>query len=151
MSFMGTLMGNLAARMAFPLMAAGGFAAYKGGAFEGMDLPIGPSSPSHYEMSARIVSIESACQLEFMSDGKVQRTQPMACPQAVNALKNPSFRGYQIIPTERATYIYYAPDGESTLKGYVEGTTDAQGRPYKRGDVIQIRVDPKYPAESEVI
>ena len=150
MSFIGSFMGGMAARAAVPVVAAAGFGAYQGGAFETLPISLPGTGPSHYDMSARIVGIERVCRLTFRKDGQLNRTSPMDCRQAVQALTQPVFRNYQLQSTLEIDYRYYAPDGEQTLLDSVS-LPDAGNVPYRVNDVIQIRVNAKNPRDTKVI
>ena len=152
MSFIGSFFGGMAARAAVPMVALGGAGAYKSGALD--NLPIGQmlgTAPSHYEMDARIVSVSTDCRLLGRVNGSLRRTQAMRCSEAVSLLKTPAFVGYEVTPSEYVEYIYYAPDGQNTLRGSISRSRDAQGRAYRKGGVVKIRVDAKDPQRSEVI
>lgn len=151
MSFFGTMMGNLAARAVLPLVAVGGYGAYKTGALEGVDIPGMAKGPSHYEMQARITNVSNSCRLRFRTDGKLRQTEALDCNRAVSMLKQPDFADYTLYKSEEVTYSYYSMDGTQTLVGTLNGSRDARGRPYQRNDVINIRVSTKNPSDSEVI
>jgi len=151
MSFMGTMLGSIAGRAALPLMGAAGFGAYKSGALEGMNIPGMPSAPSHYEMQARIVNVEHTCNLRFRVDGKLRQTETMNCARAVDLMKRPDFIGYTLHKSERVTYSYYAPDGQSTLTGTLRSAKSSTGEQYRTNDVINIRISASDPSQSEVI
>lgn len=152
MSFMGSFFGGMAARAAVPMVALGGAGAYKSGALD--NLPIGQmlgTAPSHFEMDARIVSVSTGCRLLGRVNGTLQRTEAMNCTEAVNLLKTPAFIGYEVRPSEHVEYIYYTPDGQATLRGTISSATDSQGRAYRKGGVVKIRVDASDPKQSQVI
>jgi len=151
MSFFGTMMGNLAARAVLPLLALGGYGAYKVGALDEIEIPGIAKGPSHYEMQARITDVSNSCRLRFRQDGKLRQTEALDCQRAVSMLKQPTFANYSIHKSESVTYTYYSMDGTETLVGTMTGNSDANGRPYRRNDVINIRVSTKDPSNSEVI
>lgn len=151
MSFFGTMMGNLAARAVLPLVAVGGYGAYKTGALDGMNIPGIAGSPSHYEMQARIVDVSNSCRLRFRQDGKLRQTEALNCNRAVSMLKQPNFANYSLHKSEEVTYSYYSMDGTQTLVGKLNSGYDANGRAYQRNDVINIRVSTRDPSDSEVI
>ena len=81
----------------------------------------------------------------------MRRTEAMRCSEAVSLLKTPAFVGYEVTPSEHVEYIYYAPDGQNTLRGSISRARDTQGRAYRKGGVVKIRVDATDPKRSEVI
>lgn len=151
MSFLGSFIGSLAGRAAVPVVAAAGFGAYKGGAFDSLPLPIPGAGPSHFEMEARITGVERVCRLTFRQEGKLRRTQPMPCAQAVETLRDPVFRNYQLSVTREVTYVYYQPDGAGTFTGRLAVSEGGEARAYRINQIIPIRVDAKNPRDSEVI
>jgi len=151
MSFMGSMLGSIAGRAAVPLMGAASFGAYKSGALEGVNIPGMAASPSHFEMQARVTSVEQACNLRFRVDEKLRQTEEMDCYRAVDLLKRPDFVGYTVHKSERVTYSYYSPDGQSTLTGTLRSSKSKSGRRYQKNDVIKIRISSRDPSQSEVI
>ena len=135
MSFLGSMMGSMAGRMAVPAVALGGAGAYQSGALEQFGLP--SMMPSHYEMEARVVSVERRCRLMGRRDGSLTRTAPMLCDRAVEMMRDASFKGFELRSETSATYVYYTKDGNGTLTGHMSG----EGR--HKGEVIRIRVDAK--------
>ncbi len=151
MSFLGSMVGTMMGRLVLPAAAVGGVGAYKTGALDGMSIPGLASAPAHYEMQARVTRVDNTCHLRFRSNGTLQQTEALDCHRAVEMLKTPDFSGYTLHKSERITYSYYAMDGNSTLNGTLNSGRDANGRPYRRNDVINIRVSSKNPSKSEVI
>ena len=151
MSFMGSMLGSIAGRAVLPVVGVAGIGAYNSGAMDGMSIPGMAASPSHYEMQARVTSVEHACRLRFREDGKLRQTEALDCTRAVSMLKQPNFAGYALHKSEQVTYVYYSMDGQSTMTGTLQGAQKANGRAYQRNDVINIRVDSKDHSKSQVI
>lgn len=151
MSFLGSMVGSMAGRAAVPLVGAASFGVYKSGALEGMNIPGLAKPPSHFEMQARVVSVEERCRLRYRVDGKLRQTEPLDCYRAVEMLKRPAFKGSTIHKSEQVIYTYFSMDGKETLTGTLPAVKDARGRLYRTNDVINIRVDAKDPSISEVI
>lgn len=151
MSFMGSMLGTLVGRLFLPAAAVGGVGAYKMGALDGMAIPGMATAPSHYQMQARVTSIDNSCRLRFRTDGKLRQTEAMSCSHAIGMLKKPEFANYTLHKSEQVTYSYYSMDGKSTLTGTLSSGRDANGRPYQRNDVINIRVDSGDQSKSQVI
>lgn len=151
MSFMGTMLGSIAGRAAIPLIAAGGFGAYKSGAMNGLPIPGMAPAPSHFEMQARITNVKNACHLRYRANGKLRQTEALECDRAVSMLQKPDFAGYSLHKAEQVTYSYFSMDGTSTLHGTINRGHDANGRRYRKNDVITIRVDSSDHSKSKVI
>lgn len=150
MSFLGSMMGGIAGRAAVPLVGIAGIGAYKSGTLEQYGLPT-MGAPSHFEMQARVTSVEEACRLRYREAGKLRQTGAMPCNRAVDLLRKPEFVGYTIHKSIETRYAYYTLDGNSTHTGTLNSGADARGRPFQKNDVIEIRVDAKDPTRSEVI
>jgi len=151
MSLMGSMVGTMMGRLVMPAAAVGSVGAYKTGALDGMSIPGMASAPSHYEMQARVSSVDQTCHLRFREKGQLRQTEALDCTRAVDLLRQPKFVGYSLHKSELVTYHYYSMDGRSTLSGTLTSARDAAGRPYRRNDVINIRVSSSNPAQSEVI
>lgn len=151
MSFFGSMMGSLIGRAALPVVGIAGIGAYNSGYLNDLPIPGKTAAPSHFEMQARIIDVERACRLRYTTGGKLRQTEALDCTRAVEMLKRPDFVGYTVHKSERVTYSYYTPSGQSTLTGTLPRAKDASGRAYRKNDVITIRIDAKDPTKSEVI
>jgi hypothetical protein len=150
MSFLGSMMGGLAGRAAVPLVGVAGLGAYKSGSLEQFGLPA-MSAPAHFEMQARVTSVEEACRLRYRDDGKLRQTKALPCHRAVALLRQADFVGYTIHKSVETKYTYYALDGKSTYTGVLVAEPGPVGPNYRKNDVINIRIDAKDPTRSEVI
>ena len=150
MSFFGSMMGGMVGRALMPLTAAAGFGAYKTGAVDPATL-FGPVAPAAFEMEARVVSVERSCRLRLKQDGRLRQTQAMPCTDAAALARTGDFSGWHVVTSDAVSYIYYAPDGRTTLQGRFNDIGERHGRTYRAGSVIGISVDAKDPTKSKVL
>lgn len=119
-----------------------GLGAYQADAVDMLAFDI-PERPSHYEMSARVVSVTKVCRLQFES-GSDRFTRPMRCLDARRAVKRPLFTDYTVVERDHVEYRYYGPRGNE-LNGRLEVGHGADGPEFSVNDLFPIRVDIENP------
>ncbi len=108
-----------------------------------------PQKPAFFAQQARISEIKVVCRLSVQQGGSLSQTQPLDCARARAALHDPKFAGYKMQKNLTATYIYYAMDGVNVHTGSMALT--GRDKLKRVGDVLNIRVNSKDPAQSTPI
>ncbi len=106
--------------------------------------------PDFFQVKARVTTVVRECRLMNRHGGKLTRTELLPCERANLLLQRADFANHTLSDQMRVTYIYYAPDGNGVHEGSaVRRPEDAAFLTV--GDVLEIKVDRRYPTKSSIL